>query len=172
MPHCWKSHGVAHMFSPVYSKTCLKWPLLKTPKKGFQDQLWLNAGQKYWRMLQGEHSAILSTCIELPHGFKTFVLSIFEWPLKTGFTVIHRNFNEPTGTSPLHKPMTLSCWTTLAITVTIPRGRGLKKRENCLTHKIQNWSISLEQVQWNHNLPLDAVWLFQKCKKHKSMITV
>ena len=26
-------------------------------------------------------------CIKLPHGFKTFVLSIFEWPLKTGFTV-------------------------------------------------------------------------------------
>ena len=54
---------------------------------GFQDQLSLNAGQKYCRMLQGEHSAILSTCIELPHGFRTFVLSIFEWPLKTGFTV-------------------------------------------------------------------------------------
>ena len=54
---------------------------------GFQDQLSLNAVQKYCRMLQGEHSAILSTCIKLPHGFKTFVLSIFEWPLKTGFTV-------------------------------------------------------------------------------------
>ena len=54
---------------------------------GFEDQLSLNAGQKYCRMLQGEHSAILSTCYELPHGFKTFVLSIFEWPLKTGFTV-------------------------------------------------------------------------------------
>ena len=31
----------------------------------FQDQLSLNAGQKYCRMLQWEHSAILSTCIEL-----------------------------------------------------------------------------------------------------------
>ena len=38
-------------------------------------------------MLQGEHSAILSTCIKLPSVFKTFVLSIFEWLLKTGFTV-------------------------------------------------------------------------------------
>ena len=28
----------------------------------------------------------LSGC-KLPHGFKTFVLSIFEWPLKTGLTV-------------------------------------------------------------------------------------
>ena len=36
-----------------------------------------------------EHSAILSTFIKLPFVFKTFVLSIFEWPLKTGFTVIH-----------------------------------------------------------------------------------
>ena len=39
-------------------------------------------------MLQGEHSAILLTCINLPNDFKTFVLSIFEWLLKTGFTVI------------------------------------------------------------------------------------
>ena len=31
-----------------------------------------------------EHSAILSTFIRLPFVFKTFVLSIFEWPLKTG----------------------------------------------------------------------------------------
>ena len=38
-------------------------------------------------MLQGEHSAVLLTCIKLPNGFKTFVLCIFVWPLKTGFTV-------------------------------------------------------------------------------------
>ena len=38
-------------------------------------------------MLQGEHSAILSTFIKLPLVFKIFVLSIIEWPLKTGFTV-------------------------------------------------------------------------------------
>ena len=73
--------------SYMYSKTCLKLPLSKRPKMGFQDQLSLNVGQKYCRMLQGEHSAILSTCNELPHSFKTFVLSIFERPLKTGFTV-------------------------------------------------------------------------------------
>ena len=70
-----------------YSKTCLKLSLSKIPKMGFQDQLSLNAGQNYCRMLQREHYAILSTCIGLPHGFKTFVLSIFERPLKTGFTV-------------------------------------------------------------------------------------
>ena len=35
-----------------------------------------------------EHSAILQTFIKLPFVYKTFVLSIFEWPLKIGFTVI------------------------------------------------------------------------------------
>ena len=34
-----------------------------------------------------EHSAILSTFIKLPFSIKTFVLSVFKWPLKTGFTV-------------------------------------------------------------------------------------
>ena len=38
-------------------------------------------------MLQREHSAILLTCVKLPFVFKTFVLSIFERPLKAGFTV-------------------------------------------------------------------------------------
>ena len=33
-----------------YSKTCVKRPLAKRPKIGFQDQLSLNAGQKYCRM--------------------------------------------------------------------------------------------------------------------------
>ena len=41
----------------LYSKTCVKWPLSKRPKIGFQDHLSINAGQKY----SLEHSAILST---------------------------------------------------------------------------------------------------------------
>ena len=65
----------------IYSKICLKQPLSKRPKIGFQDQLSLNAGQKE------EHSAILSTSIKLSFVIKIFVLSNFEWPLKTGFTV-------------------------------------------------------------------------------------
>ena len=56
-------------------------------KKCYKDQLSLNAGQKYWRMLQVEHSAILSTFINLPFIIKIFVLSIFEWPFYTDFTV-------------------------------------------------------------------------------------
>ena len=37
------------------------------------------------------HYTIILTCIKprikLPYDFKTFALSIFEWPVKTGFTV-------------------------------------------------------------------------------------
>ena len=55
-------------------------------KIGFQDLLSLNAGRKYCRMLQGENSAILSTFIKLQFAIKTFVLSTFEWRLKTDFT--------------------------------------------------------------------------------------
>ena len=35
-----------------------------------------------------EHSAILLAFFKLPFVFKTFVFSMFEWPLKTGFIVI------------------------------------------------------------------------------------
>ena len=37
-----------------------------------------------------EHSAELLNYIKLPYAFKTFVtgMSIFEWPLKTGFAVV------------------------------------------------------------------------------------
>ena len=61
-----------------YSKTCLRRPLKKKTKIGFQDRLSLNAGQKYCRMLSLEHSAILLTFIMLPFVIKIFVLSIFE----------------------------------------------------------------------------------------------
>ena len=44
----------------------------------FQDQLSPNAGQKYWKMLQGEHPAMLPTIIKLPFVIKIFVLSIFQ----------------------------------------------------------------------------------------------
>ena len=76
-----------HSTNSVYGKTCVKWPLSKRQKIGFQDQLSLNAGQKYCRMLQGEHSAILLTFIKLPSAIKVFILSIFEWQFYAGFTV-------------------------------------------------------------------------------------
>ena len=77
----------------MYSKTCVKRPLSKRPKIGFQDQLSLNSSQKYCRMLQGEHSAIHLTFIKLPFAIKIFVLSFFAWPFYTGFTVlIHQTY--------------------------------------------------------------------------------
>ena len=75
------------VLSHLYSKTYVKLPLSKSPKIGFQYQLSLNAGQKYCRMLQRKHSAILLSCIKLPIVIKIFVLFIFEWPFYTGFTV-------------------------------------------------------------------------------------
>ena len=41
----------------------------------------------YYHLMQVKSIAILSTFIKLPFVFKTFTLSIFEWPLKTGFIV-------------------------------------------------------------------------------------
>ena len=60
----------------TYSSTCVKWPLSKTPKIGFQDHLSLKAGQKYCRMLQREHSAILLTFFKLPFVIQIFVLFV------------------------------------------------------------------------------------------------
>ena len=51
------------IFYILYSRTCLKQPLKNKTKIVFEDSLSLNAGQKYCKMLQGEHSAILLTCI-------------------------------------------------------------------------------------------------------------
>ena len=79
----------------LYSKTCLKRSPKKNTKIGFQYRLSLNACQKYCRMLQGEHSAINLTCIKLPFSIKTLFLSIFKWPLKTGFTVSSLNLTVP-----------------------------------------------------------------------------
>ena len=70
--------------SSDYSKSCVNQPLSKRPKIVFQNQLLLNAGQKYCR----KHSAILLTFIKLPFVIKIFVLSIFERPFYTGFTVL------------------------------------------------------------------------------------
>ena len=91
VPHIYFTHPIQISISSImvhaYSKNCLQRPLKKNTKIGFQDRLSLDAGQKYCRMLQGKHSAILSTFIKLPFVIKICVLSIFEWPLKTGFTV-------------------------------------------------------------------------------------
>ena len=68
----------------IQKKTCVKRPLSKIQQIDFQDQLSLNADQKYCKMLQGEHSDILSTFIKLP-----FVIKIFVYLL---VAVLHRSY--------------------------------------------------------------------------------
>ena len=61
----------------------------KKTKIGFQDSLLLNVGRKYCRMLQGEHSAILSTFMKLPLAIKILFCLFLSGPLnKTGLTVL------------------------------------------------------------------------------------
>ena len=88
LPSFLANSNLTQFYIIAYSKTCVKWPLSKRQKIDFQDQLPLNAGRKYCRMLQGEHSAILSTFIGLTFVIKMFGLSIFEWPLYTSFTLV------------------------------------------------------------------------------------
>ena len=109
----WSCLGFHFFYNGILQRNCMKmtiaWPFcnscvklfLYTVKPAlsgdskrktkiiFQGGLSHYAGQKYCRMLQGEHSAILLTFIKLPFVSKTFILSIFEWPLKTSFTVTH-----------------------------------------------------------------------------------
>ena len=67
----WKSHVRAHIVKPVLSSHS------KEDQKVFMTD--------YRLIMQAKR---LSTCVKLPSVFKSFVLTIFEWPLKTGFTVI------------------------------------------------------------------------------------
>ena len=63
-------------------------------------------------------SAILSTDIKLQFIFKTFVLSIFEWPFYTGFTVPFKSFCTQNGMTFRHS--NLYIW---------PSGHSLYKDE-------------------------------------------
>ena len=49
----------------------------------------------FFSMTNTTHSAILLTFIKLPFVIKIFVLSIFEWPFYTGFTIYpQKNYTE------------------------------------------------------------------------------
>ena len=93
---------------------------LKKPQNWFSILISLNAGLRYCRMLQGEHSAILSTFIKLPFVIKIFVLYIFEWWLKTGFTL----YSPKTKSSQCHYVVMTRRATKLLIAIPAP-GSGL-----------------------------------------------
>ena len=67
----WAFKGDVCAYTIITVKTLLCGHSKRRPKIGFQDRLLLNAGQKYCRMLQGEHSAIVSTFVKLPFAIKT-----------------------------------------------------------------------------------------------------
>ena len=70
----------------------------------------LNAGQKYYRVIQGEHSAILSIFFKLPFVIETIVLSIFEWPFTQ--VLLYFQFYFSDGTFPTTgAPITMSVFT-------------------------------------------------------------
>ena len=68
--------GIFKWRNGIYSK---KRPLSKKTKNGFQERLSLNAGQKYCRMLQREHSAI--------HSLRSLFCLFLRGRFYTGFTV-------------------------------------------------------------------------------------
>ena len=72
-----------------YNKTCPKRPL---KKNGFQDRLSLNEGQEYCGMLQ---ESILQYFRPSLSYHLIFIFVYFEWPLKTGFTLIFQVLREP-----------------------------------------------------------------------------
>ena len=69
----------------MYSKSCLKLPLSKRRNIGLVVRTNYSLIQAKSIAEEGGHSEILSTFIAFVN--KIFVLSIFERPLKTGFTV-------------------------------------------------------------------------------------
>ena len=69
-----------------------------------------------------EHSAILSTFIKLLIVFKTFVLSIFEWPLRTGFTV-HTSDNGNMNAIKINGSSISSCYLHLAFSSRLQKAK-------------------------------------------------
>ena len=72
----------------TYSNNCVKCPLSKISKIGFQDQLLLNAGQKYCRMLQGGILQYFRPSLSYHLLLSSLFFSVCEWLLYTGFTVL------------------------------------------------------------------------------------
>ena len=60
-----------------YSKTCVKQPLSKRQKIGFSDQLSLNEGQKYFRMLQGSILQYIRPSLSYPLSLRSLFCLFF-----------------------------------------------------------------------------------------------
>ena len=84
-----------------YSKTCLKRPLEINKTKVLKTDYRLMQAKSIAECSKGEHSAMILTCIKRPWsilqyfwpalsdiGIENHFWSSFEWPLKTGFTLL------------------------------------------------------------------------------------
>ena len=74
---CWK----------LYCKSCLKLPLKKDQKLDFKSDFGLMQVKSIAECSLAIFDLQLSTFIKVPFVFKILDLYIFEWTLKTGFTV-------------------------------------------------------------------------------------
>ena len=82
----------------------------KEQKMFFKRLIIAYAGQKVCRMLQGEHSAVLSTFINVTICHKDLsFLPIFEWPFYTGFTVSVYPYNVLLLAHPSHQLLVSFC---------------------------------------------------------------
>ena len=72
--------GIGRRLLGIYSKACVKQPLSKWPKNGFQDQLSLNAGWKYCRMLPWSILQYFWPALSYHLSVRFLFLAIFEWP--------------------------------------------------------------------------------------------
>ena len=94
-----------------------------------------------------EHSAILLTCIKRYSVLKSNFGLLFEWPLKTGFTVLLTFTNSITHELKLF-PKYVHIWETMCWNVHLPYGPCLEK--TCLWGwqlcKIQNQSVVVQKL--------------------------
>ena len=72
----------------IYSETCLKRPLKNMQNKGLKDKWKLNAGQVYCRMLSWSILQYVWSALSDNRSSKPIFCPLFEWPLKTGFTIL------------------------------------------------------------------------------------
>ena len=87
---------ISQRTAPAWTVPVIRGHTKKTPKSRFSRPFLLNAGKMYCRMLSWsilwEHSTVFLNCIKLPHGFKTFVLFIFEWlPMVSLYCYVYKD---------------------------------------------------------------------------------
>ena len=76
------------ILTSILGRQCQLLNLCKTAILEKTENWFSNTNYRLMQVKKIAESAILSTCIKLPFVIKIFVLSIFEWPFYTGFTVL------------------------------------------------------------------------------------